>query len=65
MKRIQADYDRRILTMVREFPAKLLWIVYSKPDIVCPKRQEIAVVLLNTLLELLHPTARKIRRVCE
>ena len=58
--RVLTDYDRRIIGRVETDPIRLLLLVKSKPNRVCPERQCLADEPVSTTPLRLHITARKL-----
>ena len=58
--RTESDYDRRIMARVRAFPCALLMLVKSPANSRCADRERVSNTLLDTPIERLHVTARKI-----
>ena len=72
VRRMAANYDRRITQRLRGYPACLLWFAAGKPEWPIPQRRELARELLGmhrAIPEQQHPAAlgmaRHFRRALE
>jgi hypothetical protein len=58
--RVNADYARRVMRRLRDFPYEILWIGRASPAIKCPERLRVATKLLQTPDKELPSTTRTI-----
>ena len=61
--RMHADYERRVSNPLRAGPYNLLWFGKELPNDFCPKRQHLALCLLDTPDVALHMTASKLKQL--
>ena len=54
-----AEYDARIMTLLRTFPAHMLWFVRTRPDRYCHHRQQTAALILNMPFDRLDSSTAK------
>jgi hypothetical protein len=49
-----ADYQRRLISRINEFPLRLFLLVYSRPHVACEYRQAVCEELCNLSVESIH-----------